>query len=96
MGTSQVLAGSRRRFLRYLALSPGWVPRSQSEVPCGRHSRRIALAVRLMELTPAWIAFKSVEQVLEVMEFETLARKVLPPLILPILQPELMTMLRSA
>lgn len=79
MQTSDVLVESRRRFLRYLALSPvlagpllmaGSLRKASASDPnCGQADG----AESGLE------SIKNAEQVLDVMEFEALARKALPP-----------------
>ena len=79
MGSSSGLTGSRRRFLRYLALSPALA----SPVFMGGSLRK-ALSLDFDDppaerSSSSSESIASAEQALDVMEFEALARKRLPP-----------------
>ena len=79
MDSSSGLTGSRRRFLRYLALSPALA----SPVLMGGSLRK-ALSLDFDDPPPersssSSESIASAEQALDVMEFEALARKRLPP-----------------
>src|ERR1700722_5984136 len=79
MGPTSGLADSRRRFLRYLALSPALA----SPLLIGSSLRK-AFALGQAgsprdEIYSGAESIKRADQVLDVMEFEPLARKALPP-----------------
>jgi 4-hydroxymandelate oxidase len=77
MGSSSELTDGRRKFLRYLALSPALA----SPLLIGSSLRK-ALAFNFDDPPPAASGAESItsaEQALDVMEFEALARKKLPP-----------------
>ena len=79
MGSSSGLADSRRKFLRYIALSPALA----SPVFMGGSLRK-ALSLDLAGAPPARSdsaseSIASAKQALDVMEFEAVARKKLPP-----------------
>jgi len=78
MGSSSALTDSRRKFLRYLALSPALAS------PVFKGSLRKALSLDLAgapreRSDSGSESIASAEQALDVMEFEALARKNLPP-----------------
>ena len=77
MGSSAELTDSRRKFLRYVALSPALA----SPLLIGSSLRK-ALAFNFDDPLPAASGAESItsaEQALDVMEFEALSRKKLPP-----------------